>query len=388
MKICIDVRCLMQGRRTGVEEYILNLLFGMFEEDKKNKYVLFYNAWKNPAFDFSVFGKYKNVQMKRTKIPNKLLNFSFWYLNWPKIDELCGEASLVFMPNINFGSTSKKCKLLITMHDLSYEKYPEHFSLRRRLWHSFINPKKNCEKADKIIAVSDSTKNDLLSSYKIDAKKIEVIHSAVSDIFKIISRNNEKLVRIKEKYKLPYKFVLYFGTIEPRKNIAGIIQAYSALRESAEKSGDEDLGKYKLVIAGEKGWLSEKIYSEIESSRHRENIVIINSIPDEEKTYLYNLASLFIYPSFFEGFGFPPLEAMKCAVPVITSNNSSLPEVVGSAGMLIDPDKPDEIYRAMKEILKNKGLREKMIERGLEKTGEFDWKETAQRYLGIIEKMI
>jgi glycosyltransferase involved in cell wall biosynthesis len=388
MKICIDVRCLMQGRRTGVEEYTLNLLLGMFEEDKKNYYVLFYNAWKNPSFDFSIFEKFENVKIKRTKIPNKLLNFSFWYLSWPKIDELCGGADVLFMPNINFGATSKKCRLLLTMHDLSYERYPEHFSLKRRTWHSFINTKKICTQAEKIIAVSNSTKNDLVSLYKMGADKIEAVYSAVSDNFRIISRNDENLVKIKEKYKLPYKFFLYLGTIEPRKNISGIVQAYGELKKFASSDKNSDLGKYKLVVAGEKGWLSEKIYGEIMLSKNKEDVIVINSIPEEEKVYLYNLASLFVYPSFFEGFGFPPLEAMRCGIPVIVANNSSLPEIVGDGEILIDPDKPDEICQAMKEILLDRELEKTLIKKGLKKSNEFNWKETAFKYLGIIKKMI
>jgi glycosyltransferase involved in cell wall biosynthesis len=388
MKICIDVRCLMQGRRTGVEEYTLNLLLGILEEDKKNSYVLFYNAWKNPVFDFSVFEKFNNVKIRRTKIPNKLLNFSFWYFSRPHIDKLCGGADLLFMPNINFGSASNKCKLLLTIHDLSFERYSKYFSLKRRLWHDFINSKKLCKKADKLIAVSDSTKNDLISLYKIKLEKIETVHSAVDENFRIISRNDARLMKIKKKYRLPYKFVLYLGTIEPRKNILGVIQAYDALQQFAGDSNNENLKKYKLVLSGEKGWLSEKIYSGLTGSENKNNVLVINSVPDEEKVYLYNLASLFVYPSFFEGFGFPPIEAMKCGVPIIASNNSSLPEIVRDGGILIDPDEPDDIFRAMKEILLNRELGERLIKIGSENAAEFKWKETAQKYLDITNKMV
>jgi len=368
----------MDGRRTGVEEYTLNLLLNLFEIDQKNRYVLFFNSWKKPAFDFGVFKKYKNVKIKRLRIPNKFLNFSFWYFNWPKIDQLAGGADVVFMPNIIFGSVSKKSRLILTMHDLSFERYPQYFSWKRRFWHIFINPKKICRRADKIIAVSDSTKNDLVSLYKINSKKIEMIHSAVSDEFQIIDRNDEKLVKIKEKYKLPYKFVLYLGTIEPRKNIRAVIRAFDQFHKFSYESKNDGLLKYKLVIAGERGWLSQEIFEEIKLTRGSKSIFFAGKIPHEDKKYIYNLASLFIYPSFFEGFGFPPLEAIKCGVPVIASNNSSLPEIVGKGGILIDSDRPSEIYWAMKEILTKKELRETLIRNGLEKAKEFDWKKTAK----------
>ena len=205
-----------------------------------------------------------------------------------------------------------------------------------------------------------------------------MIHSAVSDEFQIIDRNDEKLVKIKEKYKLPYKFVLYLGTIEPRKNIRAVIRAFDQFHKFSYESKNDGLLKYKLVIAGERGWLSQEIFEEIKLTRGSKSIFFAGKIPHEDKKYIYNLASLFIYPSFFEGFGFPPLEAIKCGVPVIASNNSSLPEIVGKGGILIDSDRPSEIYWAMKEILTKKELRETLIRNGLEKAKEFDWKKTAK----------
>lgn len=374
----------MAGRKTGVEEYTLNLLLSLLEIDKKNSYVLFLNSWKTPRFDFSVFEKYPHVQVKRLKIPNKLLNLSFWYLGFPKIDRLVGGADVVFSPNIIFGATSKKSKLIVTIHDLSFERYPQHFSWKRRFWHIFINSKKICQRADRIMAVSESTKNDIVRLYGVSESKIWIVPSAVLEKFKIIDRNNEQLVKTKEKYNLPYKFILYLGTIEPRKNITGLVRAYDQLQKNAQDENNEELGKYKLIIAGESGWLSEKIFREIEKARFRDKIQIINFVEDQGKEYVYNLSSLFVYPSFFEGFGFPPLEAMRCGIPVIASNNSSLPEVVGKGGILIDPDKPDEIYRAIKNVLTDKELRDVLVKRGLEKAEEFDWKKTAQKFLKII----
>ncbi|MDR3559232.1 MAG: glycosyltransferase, partial [Candidatus Pacebacteria bacterium] len=162
MKIAIDVRCLTDGRRTGVEEYTLSLLENIFEIDRKNKYVLFLNAWKEPRFDFSTLEKYPNVKLKRLRIPNKLLNFSFWYQDWPKINRLVGGADIVFSPNIIFGAVSKYVKHVTTIHDLSFERYPEYFSQKRRWWHIFINARKICRQANRIIAVSESTKKDVV----------------------------------------------------------------------------------------------------------------------------------------------------------------------------------------------------------------------------------
>jgi len=377
----------MEERRTGVEEYTLNLLYNLFEIDNVNQYILFLNSWRRTKTDFSWIKKYPNVTLKRFRIPNKILNLFFWYLNWPKIDKLAGKADIVFMPNIIFGSVSRNVKLITTIHDLSYERHSEYFSLKRKGWHIFINPKKICQRANEIIAVSNSTKNDLISLYQISPQKIKVVYSACNDKFKIIDRNNIQLIKVKEKYSLPYKFIMYLGTIEPRKNIIGLIKAYNQLQYWAKKENQTEIQKFKLVIAGAKGWLNKKIYLEIANSEFKKKIRLIDFVSDQDKEYVYNLASVFLYPSFFEGFGFPVLEAMQCGVPVIAGNNSSLPEVVGNAGILIDPDKPNEIAQALKEILKDEKLRKILVEKGLKKSKDFNWKKTAQETLDIINRI-
>jgi len=382
-RICVDVRCLMEGRRTGVEEYTQELLLHLFEIDKANEYVLFCSSWKKPVFDFSLFEKYSNVTVKKIRLPNKLLNFSFWYFSWPKIDKLVGGADMVFFPNIIFGAVSARAKTLMTIHDLSFERYPEYFSWKRRFWHLFVNSKKLCERADQIISVSQSSRQDVINSYGVDAQKVSLIYNAVSQDFRIINRNNAKLIKVKEKYQLPFKFILYLGTIEPRKNIIGIIRAYNQLQDFAQKTNNLELLKYKLVIAGSNGWLDAEIFSEIANSKFKEKIILPGFISNEDKAYVYNLATLFVYPSFFEGFGFPPLEAMACGVPVIVSNNSSLPEICGEAGILIDPDKSEEISQAMQQILMDKLLREKLITTGLKRAKQFSWEKTARETLKL-----
>lgn len=383
MRIGVDIRCLVEGRRTGVEEYTINLLEEIFKRDKKNEYVLFLNSFRKPSFDLSEYGKFKNVVVKRFRIPNKIINFLFWYLKWPKIDKLIGGVDVMVLPNVSFGNFGREVKLILTVHDLSFERLKETFSLKRRLWHFFIGPKKLCERADRIIAVSQSTGGDIINTYRIIPDKIKVIYNAVSEEFKIVNRNDQKLIEIKNKYDLPYKFILYLGTIEPRKNIIGVIRSYNLLR----KLNNQELNKYKLVIAGASGWKQKKIFDEIKKSPCGDDIVFVGFVDDEDKVFLYNLASLFVYPSFFEGFGFPPLEAMKCGVPVITSNNSSFPEIIGAGGIMIDPDKPQEIFQAMKEILTNKDLSEKMTVKGLSQTNKYSWRKTAGEFLKEIESL-
>lgn len=383
MRIGVDLRCLQEGRKGGVAEYALSLLTKLLEIDRQNRYVFFLNSFGGQEVDLGDLPAYANVEIKTFRYPNKILNLFFWYLHWPKIDRMLGGTDVLFFPNINFASWSSKAKAILTVHDLSFERYPETFSWKRRLWHFFVDPKRLAKKADRIIAVSGSTKDDLEVSYGVDASKIKTIYSAVADGFQVMDRNDLNLAKIAKKYNLPYKFILYLGTIEPRKNIIAIVRAYNQLRSL----NDPELDRHKLVIAGTVGWKSEKIFSEIRLSPFADDIILTGTVDEDDLPAVYNLSSLFVYPSFFEGFGFPPLEAMACGVPVIASNNSSLPEVVGDAGILIDPDKPDEIFEAMKEVLQNRELSDKLRSKGLEQAKRFSWQKTAEKFLESINAL-
>lgn len=377
MKIGIDIRCLADGRRTGVEEYTIHLLENIFLRDRQNTYILFLNAYKDPRADLEWVKKYPNVSIKRFRWPNKLLNFCLWYLRWPKLDRMIGGVDIFFMPNMNFAAVSSKAKLFVTAHDLSFERYPETFSWKRRLWHTFVNFRDLCRRAHHIFAVSESTKSDLVDLYRLPAKKITATLSGVSERFMSMDRNDPELLRVKGKYALPYRFILYLGTIEPRKNLVALIRAYGLLRSQ----GDAEMEKYSLVIAGSRGWKCVDIFDEIERSEFRDSIVVTDFIEDEDKPALYNLASLFVYPSFFEGFGLPPVEAMACGVPVIVPMNSSFPETVASAGIMIDVYQPEDVFSAMWGILSDRELQETLRKRGLDCARELDWQKTAQDVL-------
>lgn len=383
MKIGIDIRCLSEGRRTGVEEYSLNLLEKILKEDSDNKYVLFLNSWKKPKLEIDFLKNHKNVELKISRFPNKILNFFLWYFDWPKLDKLIGGVDVFFMPNLNFVALSPKVKLILTVHDLSFEYYPETFSWKRRLWHIFINPQKIIRRADKVLAVSDSTRNDLIGFYKINPAKLETVYNGVGEVFGRIDRNDPRLLRIKEKYALPFNFILFLGTFEPRKNIGGIVKAYERMRQE----GGSQLEKYKLVIAGSEGWKSAKLKREIKKSSLAKDIYQVKFIDEEDKVFVYNLAALFVYPSFFEGFGLPPLEAIKCGVPVIVSDNSSMVETVGEAGILTDAFSADEIALAMKEFLIDKELKKEFYPAGIRQAQKFTWTKAAKKFLEIVKKI-
>jgi len=186
-----------------------------------------------------------------------------------------------------------------------------------------------------------------------------------------------KLTAVRKKYNLPDRFILYFGTIEPRKNIIGLIKAFELLKRKRPVN---------LVIAGAKGWLDKDIFKTANQSKQARDIFFTGFIEEVDKPYLYNLAELFVYPSFFEGFGFPPLEAMACGVPTIVSNVSSLPEVVGRGALMIDPYHIDELAWAMETVLTDNMLKEKLIEKGISQAKKFSWKKCARQTLKVLTR--
>lgn len=386
MRIGVDIRVLAKGTRTGVEEYTINLLSRLLtlSSHSDTQYKLFYNAYRKVELDYPWLTP-DNVCLKSYRIPNRFFFIGARYFNRPKIDKLLGGVDVYFNPHFFVAPLSRDCRKVVTFHDLSFEHYPEFFSKRKRLWQKFLmNTREEAKKADKIIAVSNSTKEDLINLYGINSDKIEVIHSGVAERFKPLSKQSttasltlqERLSLIKKKYNLPEKFILYFGTIEPRKNIVGVIKAFELLRK------DKSL---KLVIAGAKGWLERDIFKTAKNSKYSRDIFFTGFVEDEDKPELYNLAELFVYPSFFEGFGFPPLEAMACGLPVIVSCNSSLPEVVGKAALMIDPANIDELACAMEAALNDSKLRKKLTLAGIEQAKKFSWQKCAEKTLAVLK---
>ena len=380
MRIGIDVRCFAQGKNTGVEEYAQRALDAIFKIDHENEYVLFFNAWHGQKVDFSWATQYKNVKLKKFSIPNKLLNFSLWFLRYPKLDKLCGGVDVFFMPNNNFYALSNNVKLFLTIHDLSFEHYKKSFSFKRRMWHFFVNPRLLAQRADHIFVVSEATKTDLLETYGISSQKISVTPNGMTSVSGNYDRNNIDLIAVKKKYNLPYKFILYFGTIEPRKNIVNIIKAFDEL---LDRKNDIE---YKLVIAGANGWKGEKIFKAIGNAKYSKKIMILTDIPEEEKEIFYTLSSIFVYPSFFEGFGFPPLEAIACGIPTITSYTTSLPEVVENKAIMINPMRPSEIAEALMTTITDKKVQTNLTKDFDEYIKKFQWNIFAKKFKYFVDK--
>lgn len=405
MRIGVDIRVLVKEARSGVEEYTASLLKEMIRSNKDDEFVLFFNAFFKARADFDWMNK-PNVSLKEFHLPNQIFNY-ISHFGFPKIDKMIGGVDVFFSPHFLFAALSKDCKRVVTFHDLSFLRYPEFFPLHKRYWHFLMNVKKQAEQADKIIAISQSTKNDLVELYGIDENKIKVIYSGINSEFRPIENGmragQESLLKtqtqaqpflkaipdrragylkdIKSKYKLPDNFILYLGTIEPRKNIGAIIEAFEIIKEN-KLSPYDDL---KLVIAGGFGWLYKDILKLAKNSPFAGDVIFTGVVESADRVGIYNLAKLFVFPSFFEGFGFPPLEAMACGVPVITSNCSSLPETAGEGALMIDPYRPEEIAIAAREIFNDDRLRQMLIQKGFEQVKKFSWEKCAKETLNFIK---
>ncbi len=361
MKIGIDARCLQDKQKTGVAEYALGVFEYLFSAHPQDEFLLFFNSYHEIDFDLEWLKKYPNVSTKKFSFPNKLINIAFYFLNWPKVDKMLGGVDVFYMPNPSFVALSKYCRKIVTVHDLSFERFPETFSLKRRIWHFMVNPRKLCRQGDKIWAVSESTRQDLEVIYGINSQKISV-NLPPFDFRRFLPEklSSEKLEEVSVKYNLPSEFILFIGTVEPRKNITALIDAFAQLKREASI----DTKDLKLVIAGGNGWLYNDVFEKIESNPFRNDIILTDFISDEDKPFIYRLSKIFVYPSIFEGFGYPPIEAMASGIPTVTSNCSSIPEVVEDGAILIDPYRPYEITIAMKKLLFDKNLYQYYSEKG------------------------
>src|SRR3989344_5415310 len=327
MRIAIDIRALMEGKTTGIEVYLINLLNSLFVLDEKNEYILFANSFRKidlPKFNHPI------VKTIVTRYPNKFFNLA-QKMGFPKIERLLGKIDLFFSPHWRVVALRETTPLVMTFHDLFFEIMPEFFTWRRRIWHWFMNYPTAAKRADKIIAVSESTKKDLVEMYGIEENKIEVIYPGVTP-----STHSSPLKGEEEK---PY--FLYFGTFEPRKNIETVLMAYAAY------------------------YAQSKI----------------------KKSQLYQNAFAFIFPSFYEGFGFPILEAASFGLPVIASYNSSLAEIGKDFALFANPFRPEQFTNQMLRLEQDETFWGDLGDKGYRVAKNFEWLETARKTLQLFEEI-
>jgi len=368
MRIGIDASSLCIPR-TGIGNYLYNILIKLKDIDNKNEYFLYSHI----DFDlpFQDHHWHKRVKKGTFKIPETIW-FSTIRRKWilkDKID-VFWEAGQILPSHLS----SKK---VLTIHDLVWYYFPETMQIMNFLISKFLT-KRAIAQADHIIAVSRATARSLECLLHIPSDKISVIYEAANERYQFYNKG-ESAKYIAEKFKTSEKYILTVGTIEPRKNIENLLKAFRNLIDNFKFD-------YQLLIAGGKGWRNSNIYRTYKRLRFSEKEVkFLGYVPDNDMPRLYSGAKIFVFPSLYEGFGLPPLEAMACGTPVITSNSSSLPEVVGDAGIMFDPYNINEMGQAIYKVLNDNELMSNLRQKGLERVKLFSWEKAASETLRVLQ---
>ncbi len=372
MRIVIDVQTVI-GKKTGVGKYTEALVKALMRLPSNYQFVLFYFNFRSKFKGINkAAGNFTN---KGIRLPGRVFSF-LWKRGYPyRFDRLSGEADIFHFPNF-ISRPVKSGKTVVTVHDLAFRRFPEYIEKKNL---AFLNDNlpKTLAKADKIIAVSRFTKEELLKFYPVPDEKIKIIPEGVGENFRKIA-DRKKLGAIKKKYKLPEKFILWVGTIEPRKNISGLLEAFAVFKARNKTH-------HKLVMVGKRGWSYQGFFEKMRKMDITNEVVLTEYVSDIDLPFIYNLAEIFVFPSFYEGFGLPPLEAMACGVPVITTQ--ALNEVVGEAAFKVSERNIQEIAGAMEEILKNENLQRDLVRKGFNRRKEFTWEKAAQETLSLYEEM-
>jgi glycosyltransferase involved in cell wall biosynthesis len=371
LRIGIDyTAAVRQG--AGIGRYTRELVRALAKLDQSNNYVLFAAAGGQRLTD-RVWPP--NFQTRSAPLSDRILAILWHRLQLPLWVELAtGSVDIFHSPDFVLPPV-RRAKTLVTVHDLSFIRYPMCTDANLGVYLNKVVPH-SVQRADLVLADSQNTKDDLAELLGTEAEKIEVVYPGVEERFRPIN-DQVLLEKVRRRYNFPPRFILGLGTLQPRKNFTGLIRAYSLL-----------ITRYSslhLVIAGGKGWLYEDIFATVERLGLEEKIVFPGFVADEDLPALYNLADLFVFPSLYEGFGLPPLEAMACGTPVITSDASSLPEVVGEAGLMVEATDVESLAEAMQRVLEDNALQDGMIAKGQEQARQFTWQKAATKLLNLYE---
>ncbi len=373
-KVCVDGTP-VRGKLSGIGVYTLNLIESLSELQETEQFELeiyFHPSVKNWLLrNFSIphfLSQYSQVSVLPipvtianilAKYSNPILSYCERYLSQPDI--LHGTDHYVYPY-----SNSRK---VMTIHDLTFLKYPQYSTT---IVQGYLERIKRClQWTDLIITFSENTKQDILEYLRVKPEKIKITYEASRYSSNEIKTDKIEQLKQSINYDFYIPYLLFVSTLEPRKNIVALIDAFDYLKKQHKIP-------HNLILIGQKGWKYQSIFEAIEKSKYQESIYHLNYLSDEILALFYNQTDVFVYPSFYEGFGLPVLEAMTLGSPVITSNTSSLPEVAGDAALLINPNDTLELAEAILKVISDSQLREKLIKKGQERSKLFSWKKTAK----------
>lgn len=390
MRVAIDGRTIVHGR-SGVGNYANQIVRALLRLDTQNEYVLFV-VTDLPSLEAPNLRKvnvegydqmFRNRWWENVLLPGFLAQhgvdvyFSPGF-TLPLLPRFRSVVAPLPLPDRwkRLFNVKKATRYVVAIHDVIAAVRPETFTPRMRMWQNLFN-RNAAAIADGIIVGSESTRRDFMRIFRPSCPSISVVPYYVEERFSRVT-DPAVLQRVRLRYSLPERFVLFLGTIEPRKNLTALVRAYAVLPPDVRK-------QFPLVVCGATGWYSEPILEEIGAPAVSDCIRMIGFAEHEDLPALYSLATLFVYPSLYEGFGYPPLEAMACGVPVIASNTSSLPEVVGDAAITVDPFDEASLAEQVRLVLGSPQLQASLAAKGLERAKQFRWDRTARQTLAILE---
>lgn len=374
MRICLDAQPLL-GHRTGIGRYIERLALYLEKHSDVDLYYWLNILLKNPSVKLNTVASDKLVNSRYPfKVIRRLMNPNLLY-EVPV--DLVNKMDIFHGGNFTTYKT-KRAGNVLTIHDLAFLHHPEVAHDRVLKHHTRWVPY-SIQLADQIITDSFHSKEDIIHFYKVPENKITVIHLAADD--DMVAPIASKVDEIKLKYSLPNYYLLYVGTIEPRKNIPFLLESFAMAKKRYKFP-------HKLVIAGAKGWKYNPVYDFIQKNKLERDVIFTGFIENEDLPAIYAGATVFLFPSIYEGFGLPVLEAMKCGTPVIASDSSSLPEVVGGAGLLISTRKKDDWIDALGDVVLDPKKSAYYSSLGRERANQFSWEkvalETKKVYQGVL----
>ncbi|HER24650.1 MAG TPA: glycosyltransferase family 1 protein [Candidatus Atribacteria bacterium] len=371
MRIAIDL-ITITGKNAGLQSYAKQLVEGIAKVDKKNEYILLINSRAKKLFTINQ-PNFKNIFIHT---PKRFIGI--WEQIYFPFIQFLKEVDLLHSP-VSAVPIVAPCKTVLTIHDLTFKIYPKTMQWWDRFyWNFFIT--QGVKRVERIITDSISTKKDLIKYYNIQKNKVSVIPLCCSSQY-YMSSNEFFLNEIKQKYNINKPYILFVGTLEPRKNISILLKAFNIAKQKGKL-------KHSLVIVGRKGWLFDDIFQIVKNLRMENDVIFTGFVPDEDLPSLYHGSDLFVYPSIYEGFGLPPLEAMACGTPVIASNSSSLPEVVGDAGILIDPKDVNAFASVIVRVLNKEELKIEFAKKGKLWAQRFTTEKMAYQTIKVYKKII
>ena len=369
LRIAIDAHSVGTGLG-GNESYATNLIEALAEIDAVNCYTL-YVTRREAMERFSQ--RWPNFSVRNTLPHTPLIRIPLTLsaeLRRHPVDVL----------HVQFTAPPfSPCPVVVSIHDLSFEHLPQTFKWRSRK-QLRITVRRSARQAAQVIALSEFARQDIIASYHVSPENISVIPLAAPAHFRPV-QDDEELRRVRQTYGIEGDYILSVGAIQPRKNLSRLVAAYSRLRRTRP-----EVKLPQLVLVGKCAWLYDETLRAIKELEVGNSVILTGYVPEADLPALYSGALCFVYPSYFEGFGLPPLEAMKCGAPVIVGDRTSLPEVVGDAGLLVDPFDVDSIASAIQKVVADSNLREQLRAKGLERAKLFDWRETARQTLSVYKK--